>query len=99
MKWRFLPQTSVFCRARVVGGLFAEGSAGLVGGRVLGAAGRTPAFAMLANPVEQGAFETDVVTQAFGFNPLVPEDFLTLGKEFLIETRLLHEFVGRLVGV
>lgn len=53
---------------------------------------------MLANPVQQGPFKTDIVTQSLGLDPLVTEDFLTFGQKFLIETRLLHKLMGRLIG-
>ena len=54
---------------------------------------------MFTNPVEQGAFETDIVAEPFRLDPFVPEDFLPFRQEFLIETRLLHEFTGRTVGL
>lgn len=50
-----------------------------------------PAFAVFANPIEEGALETDVFALLLGFDPLVPENFLTLGKEFLIEGGPLGE--------
>src|SRR5437588_5010323 len=56
---------------------------------------RAPAFAVLSNPVEQCALETNVVAESFGFQPLVLQDFLTLREELLIEARLLHELAGR----
>jgi hypothetical protein len=54
-----------------------------------------PAFAVLPNPVEQGAFEPYVVAKALRFNPLVFQDFLPFGQEFLIKTGLFHELSGR----
>ena len=75
------------------------GGAGVGGGGGLGAAGGAPAFAVFADPVEKGSLEADVVAEAFGFEPLVFQDFFTLGEEFLIEARLLHEFTGRFVGL
>ncbi|MDO8540906.1 MAG: hypothetical protein Q7S40_10765 [Opitutaceae bacterium] len=33
--------------------------------------GGPPAFAMLPNPIEQGAFETDVIPQTLRLEPLV----------------------------
>jgi len=54
---------------------------------------------VLADPIEQCSFEADIITQALGFYPFMPEDLLTLGEKFLIEARLLYEFVGRLIGL
>lgn len=63
---------------------------GFAGGMVA-AAGGAPAVAVFANPVEQGAFEADIVAEAFGLDPLVAQDLLTLGEKFLIKAGLLHE--------
>src|SRR5690606_1817936 len=75
----------------------------LVGGDGLGrggrAAGIAPAFAVFADPVEQGAFEADVVTESFGLDPLVTEDFFPFGQEFLVETGLFDEVAGGGVGL
>ncbi len=64
-------------------------------GCTLRATGGAPGFAMLANPVEQGAFETDVMAEAFGLDPFVAEDLFPLSEEFLIKTGLLYEVPGR----
>ena len=66
---------------------------GFAGGRIrlIGAAGGAPAVAVFADPVEQGAFEADVVTQPLGLQPLVAKDLLSFGKELLVETRLLYK--------
>jgi hypothetical protein len=56
--------------------------------RCLAARG-APAVAVLADPVEQGAFETDVVAEPLGLEPLVLQDLLPLGQEFLVEAGLL----------
>lgn len=50
-----------------------------------------PSFAMFADPVEQRAFEADVVAESFRFDPFVPENFLTLREKLLVKTRLLYE--------
>ena len=54
-------------------------------------AGGAPAFAVLPNPIQQGALKADVVAKALGFNPLVLQDFLPFGQEFLVEAGLFHE--------
>ena len=46
---------------------------------------------MLANPIEQGAFETDVVAQSFRLEPLVLQDFFPFGQELLVEAGLFNE--------
>ncbi len=46
---------------------------------------------MFADPIEQGAFEADIVAQAFGFNPFVTEDLLSFGEKLLVKTGLLYE--------
>jgi len=56
--------------------------------------GRPPAFAMLANPVEQGPFEADVIAQPLRLQPFVPQNLLPLGQEFLVEARLFDEVAG-----
>lgn len=45
----------------------------------------SPPVPMVANPIQQSTFKTDVATCFFGFKPLVFQDFLPLGKEFLIQ--------------
>lgn len=52
---------------------------------------RTPAFAMFANPIEEGAFETDVVTESLGLDPLVLQNLFPLRQELLIKAGLLDE--------
>jgi len=47
---------------------------------------------MLANPIQQGPFKTDVVTQPLGFKPLVLQYFLTLRQKLLIQAGLFYEF-------
>jgi hypothetical protein len=59
------------------------------------AAGSSPTFAMLANPVEQGAFKSDVVSQSLRFQPFVFQDFFPLRQKFLIKTGLFHKLPGR----
>ena len=59
------------------------------------AACRTPALAVLADPIEQSALEADVVAQPLRFEPFVFQDFFPLGQKFLIETGLFHKLPGR----
>src|SRR4051812_45226629 len=54
-----------------------------------------PAFAMLADPVEQCAFETDIVTEAFRLQPFVFQDLFPFGEELLVEAGLLNKLAGR----
>lgn len=58
---------------------------------MLGTACRTPALAMLPDPVKQRPLETDIVTEPLGFEPFVTENLLTFRQEFLIKIRLFHE--------
>lgn len=48
---------------------------------------------MFYDPIEQRLFETNVVTGLFTFDPLVTEDFLTLGEELLIKQGFSDEVV------
>lgn len=48
---------------------------------------------MLTNPIEEGSFEANVVSEALGFQPLVTKYLLTLGEKLLVEARLLDELV------
>jgi hypothetical protein len=48
---------------------------------------------MFYDPVQEGFFEADVMTDFLALNPLVAEDFLAFCEEFLVEERLLHEVV------
>jgi len=59
--------------------------------RTQGAAGGAPAIAVFANPIQQRAFKTDVVTQPLGLDPLVAKDLFSLRKKFLVERGLLYE--------
>jgi hypothetical protein len=58
-------------------------------------AGRAPAFPVFSDPVQQRPFEPDIITQPFGFQPFVLQDFLPLREKFLIETGLFHKLPGR----
>src|SRR5436190_18825369 len=58
-----------------------------------------PLGAMFDNPVKKRLLETDIVARLFALNPLMPEDFLPLGKELLIEERLLNEVCGFFGGI
>ena len=56
-------------------------------GRLGGAAQEAPARAVVPGPVNQGAFETDVATGLLGLNPLMSEDFFTLGEKLRVQGR------------
>lgn len=45
-----------------------------------------PTGAMVADPIEQSSFKTDIMTGLFGFNPFVTQNFFPLCQKFLIET-------------
>ena len=70
-----------------------EGRGGAGGGMVMPTGG-APTFAVLADPVEQRALETDVVAEPFGLEPLVFQDLLPLRQEFLIKAGLFDELAG-----
>ena len=59
------------------------------------AACRPPALAVLPNPIEQRSLKTDIVSEAFGLQPLVLQDFLPLREKFLIEAGLFNKLAGR----
>src|ERR1700712_1852636 len=63
---------------------------------LLSATGRSPTFAVLTNPIEEGTLETDIIAKPLGFQPLVAENLLSLGEEFLVKAGLLYEVTGRL---
>ena len=60
-------------------------------GGELGPVSGAPAVAVLADPVQQGALKTDVVAKTFRLNPLVLQDLLPLGEEFLVQAGLFDE--------
>jgi hypothetical protein len=53
-----------------------------------------PFAAMLDNPIRQGVFETDVVTDLFGFDPFVAQNFFALRLEFAVERGFFNEIVA-----
>jgi hypothetical protein len=57
----------------------------------LGTTGGAPGFAVFSDPIEQGAFEAYVMTEAFGLDPLVSQDFLPLSEELLVKAGLLYK--------
>lgn len=71
-----------------------EWSAGIGLGVMLATRG-APTFAMLANPVQERSFKTDVVAEAFRLQPFVLQDLFAFGEKFLIQTGLFHELAGR----
>lgn len=40
---------------------------------------------MMQRPIDQGRFESDVVSGFFAFQPFVPQDFIALGEKLLIK--------------
>src|SRR5687767_607193 len=50
-----------------------------------------PARAMPHNPVEERLFKSDVVSRFLALKPLVTQDLLPLGQEFLVEQRALQQ--------
>jgi hypothetical protein len=46
---------------------------------------------MFHDPIEQGFFKADVFASFFAFDPLMLQDFLTLGDELLVEHGVLNE--------
>ena len=48
---------------------------------------------MLDDPIGQSPFKPDVKARLFGLDPLVFQDFLPLGLEFLVEGRVLQQVV------
>src|SRR6266436_1732239 len=50
-----------------------------------------PIGAMFHDPIEQCLFETDVFAGFLALDPLVLQDFCTLGEEFLVENRISNE--------
>ena len=61
----------------------------------MGATGGAPGFPVFTDPIEQGAFKTDIVAQTFRLDPLVAENLLPFGEELLVKARLLYEIPGR----
>ena len=55
----------------------------------------TPALTMFSDPIEQCAFEPDIITEPFRLEPLVLQDLFPLGEKFLIQTGLFHKLPGR----
>jgi len=49
--------------------------------------GFTPTGAVPDDPIREGVLKTNIMTGLFGFNPLVPEDFLALGLKFAVKRR------------
>ena len=46
---------------------------------------------MLDDPVKERLFKANIMTGLFALKPFVPEDFLPLREEFLVENRILNE--------
>ena len=44
-----------------------------------------PVPAVMQSTIDQGGFETDVVSGFFAFHPLVLQDFVALGEKLLIQ--------------
>ena len=58
-------------------------------------AGGAPGFAVFADPIQQGAFKPDVVSQALRFDPFMAENLLPFGEKLLVKAGLLYEIPGR----
>lgn len=61
-----------------------------------------PCGAVFDDPVEKGAFEADIMSGPFAFDPFMAEDFLAFGKKFFVEDRVLDKIriaFGRVYGV
>lgn len=52
---------------------------------MLRAAGGSPAFAVLPNPIEERSFKTDIVAKPLRLQPLMAEDFFAFSEELLVE--------------
>jgi hypothetical protein len=63
---------------------------GLFGAR-LPSSSFSPIGAMFHDPIKQRFFEADVFAGFFALNPLVFQNFGTLGKELLVKDRILDE--------
>ena len=53
-----------------------------------------PAGAMFDDPIGQRLLKTDVPSELFGFDPLVPEYLIALGLEFFIQGRVAKEVIS-----
>ena len=50
---------------------------------------------MLDDPIGQSAFEPNVASHFFGFDPLVLQDFLTFGLKLAVKRRILQQISGK----
>jgi hypothetical protein len=57
----------------------------------LGATSGAPGFAVLSDPIEQSAFEADVMAETLGLDPLMSQDLLPLREELLVKAGLLYK--------
>ena len=48
---------------------------------------------MFHDPIQEGFFKPNVVTDFLALYPFMAEDFFAFSEEFLVEERLLHEVV------
>lgn len=58
----------------------------------------SPGIAVFADPVQQSAFETDVISQPLRLDPLVSENLLPLSEKLLVKAGLLYK-VSRGLGL
>lgn len=56
----------------------------------------TPAFAVFADPIQQGPFEAYVIAESLRLQPFMAENLFPLGEELLVEARRFYEFTGGL---
>jgi len=50
---------------------------------------------VFTDPIQERSFESDIVSEPLGFDPLVSENLLPLREEFLVKAGLLYEVPGR----
>jgi len=55
----------------------------------------TPLRAMFDDPIGQGAFEPDIPSNLFGFNPFVLQDLFAFGLKLTVERRILQQIGGK----
>ena len=48
---------------------------------------------MLANPIKQRPFETNVLPEPLRLQPLISQNLIALSEKLLIETRMFHKLV------
>ncbi len=54
----------------------------------------TPFGSMFNDPIGERALKSDITAGLFGFDPLVPQNFLSLCLELPVERRILQQLTG-----